>query len=329
MVTGRQYLTADHLGTTRVVTDTSGTPVERADYLPFGEQISVSGASLRYTFQSQSGYGFDSDVKVRFTGKERDAETGLDYFGARYLSSAQGRWMSPDWSSTPQAVPYADLKDPQTLNLYSYVRNNPLSRADLDGHDDDDAKKNAPQAAQGAAASAGTQATNDAAVRARYVQQASQLQPGDTAGRTAIKIEARADTSPGGQVVAETMRPMGQEASRVAGTVTKTSEGVNAAMETAGRAGPALMVVAVAASTYNVATAENKTRALAQEGGAWAGALSFGGLGAKGGAVVGAFIGGPVGAGVGAIVGGLGGGIVGGIVGSRAATSAYDLVNPK
>ena len=71
---------------------------------------------------------------VQFTGKERDAETGLDYFGARYFSSAQGRFTSPDWSATPQPIPYADLKDPQSLNLYSYVRNNPLAKADADGH---------------------------------------------------------------------------------------------------------------------------------------------------------------------------------------------------
>ena len=61
-------------------------------------------------------------------------ETGLDYFGARYLSSAQGRWTSPDWSDKPEPVPYADLSDPQTLNLYGYVRNNPLGLADADGH---------------------------------------------------------------------------------------------------------------------------------------------------------------------------------------------------
>jgi RHS repeat-associated protein len=77
---------------------------------------------------------YDSGVRSRSTGKERDAETGLDYFGARYFSSAQGRFTSPDWSATPQPVPYADLTDPQTLNLYSYVRNNPLSKADTDGH---------------------------------------------------------------------------------------------------------------------------------------------------------------------------------------------------
>jgi RHS repeat-associated protein len=70
----------------------------------------------------------------RCTSKERDAESGLDYFGARYFSSAQGRFTSPDWSAKPQPVPYADLSDPQTLNLYGYVRNNPLARTDPDGH---------------------------------------------------------------------------------------------------------------------------------------------------------------------------------------------------
>jgi hypothetical protein len=45
-----------------------------------------------------------------------------------------GRFMSPDWSAKAQAVPYAKLGDPQTLNLYGYVGNNPLSKADADGH---------------------------------------------------------------------------------------------------------------------------------------------------------------------------------------------------
>ena len=59
---------------------------------------------------------------------------GLDYFLARYYSGAQGRFMSPDWSADPQPVPYANLEYPQTLNLYSYAGNNPLSRTDPDGH---------------------------------------------------------------------------------------------------------------------------------------------------------------------------------------------------
>src|ERR1700743_1257181 len=72
----------------------------------------------------------------RSTGKERDAESGLDYFGARYLASSMGRFMSPDWAAKAEPVPYAKLDDPQSLNLYSYVRNNPLSNRDLDGHAD-------------------------------------------------------------------------------------------------------------------------------------------------------------------------------------------------
>jgi RHS repeat-associated protein len=70
----------------------------------------------------------------RFTGKERDTESGLDYFGARYYASNMGRFMSPDWADKPEAVPYSDLSNPQSLNLYGYVGNNPLSRADADGH---------------------------------------------------------------------------------------------------------------------------------------------------------------------------------------------------
>jgi RHS repeat-associated protein len=70
----------------------------------------------------------------RYTGKERDTESGLDYFGARYYASNMGRWMSPDWADKPEAVPYSHLDDPQSLNLYGYVLNNPLRKADLDGH---------------------------------------------------------------------------------------------------------------------------------------------------------------------------------------------------
>jgi RHS repeat-associated protein len=68
------------------------------------------------------------------TGKERDTESGNDYFGARYYASSMGRFMSPDWSAQEEPVPYAKLDDPQSLNLYAYVENNPLYRADPDGH---------------------------------------------------------------------------------------------------------------------------------------------------------------------------------------------------
>lgn len=71
----------------------------------------------------------------KFTGKERDTESGLDYFGARYYASSMGRFMSPDWSEDPDTIPYGDLSDPQTFNLYGYVTNNPLRRVDPTGHD--------------------------------------------------------------------------------------------------------------------------------------------------------------------------------------------------
>src|SRR6478609_1965130 len=66
----------------------------------------------------------------KFTGKKRDLETGLDYFGARYYSNGLGRWVSADWSATPVPVPYANFGDPQTLNLYGYVRGLPTAKAD-------------------------------------------------------------------------------------------------------------------------------------------------------------------------------------------------------
>ncbi len=67
-------------------------------------------------------------------GKERDPETNNDDFGARSYASAYGRFLSADWSSTPTPVPYANLTNPQTLNLYAMVSDNPESFADLDGH---------------------------------------------------------------------------------------------------------------------------------------------------------------------------------------------------
>jgi RHS repeat-associated protein len=79
----------------------------------------------------------------QFTGKERDSETGLDYFGAMYYSGAQGRFLTADWSSIPEPVPYANFDNLQTLNLYAYVNNNPLSFADADGHKLDCSGRNA------------------------------------------------------------------------------------------------------------------------------------------------------------------------------------------
>jgi RHS repeat-associated protein len=131
------YLSPDHLGTARMITNQNGNVVSRHDYLPFGGEIAANQAGRN----SQWGSGND-DINQKFTGKERDSESGLDYFGARYYGSAIGRFTSPDWSSTPEPIPYASLSNPQTLNQYAYVANNPLSRTDLNGHNWWDKLKN-------------------------------------------------------------------------------------------------------------------------------------------------------------------------------------------
>jgi RHS repeat-associated protein len=96
-------------------------------------------------------------MSLHFTGKERDAESGNDYFGARYYSSTVGRFMSPDWSVQVEPVPYAKLDDPQSLNLYAYVGNNPLRTVDPDGHDPAEILANS---SQGLNADVGINASN-------------------------------------------------------------------------------------------------------------------------------------------------------------------------
>ena len=84
------------------------------DYFPYGGEIPIiNNDSNRY----------------KFTGKERDAESGLDNFDVRYYGSSLGRFMKPD-----DPLVWIDQSNPQSLNLYAYGLNNPTSNAD-DGHD--------------------------------------------------------------------------------------------------------------------------------------------------------------------------------------------------
>ena len=68
-------------------------------------------------------------IGSRSTGKERDAESGLDYFGARYYGSNMGRFQTPDDGSDQ------NQSDPQSFNLYQYGRNNPVTNTDPTGND--------------------------------------------------------------------------------------------------------------------------------------------------------------------------------------------------
>jgi RHS repeat-associated protein len=131
-----EWLVTDQLGTPRMVIDQSGslTGVKRHDYLPFGEELSA-GVGLRNS--APLGYVSDS-VRQKFTGKERDAETRLDYFLARYYSPEQGRFTSPD-----PLMSSARAGNPQSWNRYAYVLSNPLNLVDPLGLQDtsDEEKK--------------------------------------------------------------------------------------------------------------------------------------------------------------------------------------------
>jgi RHS repeat-associated protein len=107
------YYHGDQIGSSRLLTAAGGWPVWQGTFLPFGEEYSPQITTNHY----------------KFTGKERDTESGLDNFGARYFGSSLGRFMSPDPPLLDQHI-----ADPQSWNLYSYVRNNPLSFVDPTGN---------------------------------------------------------------------------------------------------------------------------------------------------------------------------------------------------
>jgi RHS repeat-associated protein len=120
-----QWLISDQLGTPRMVIDKTGTlsNVKRHDYLPYGEELSA-GMGGRTTGQ---GYVSDS-VRQKFTGYERDGETRLDFAEARYCSSSQGRFTSPDPLGASMSA-----ADPQSFNRYAYTHNDPVNRTDPTG----------------------------------------------------------------------------------------------------------------------------------------------------------------------------------------------------
>jgi RHS repeat-associated protein len=114
---GTTYYHQDHLSVRLTTDGTSGSPtygqvLSQEGHFPFGELWYQSGPTNKWFF----------------TGKERDSESGNDYFGARYYASSMGRWMSPD-----ESLDGAIMELPQTWNKYSYEYNRPLYGTDPDG----------------------------------------------------------------------------------------------------------------------------------------------------------------------------------------------------
>jgi RHS repeat-associated protein len=127
-----RWLVTDHLGSTRMTAEGSGslTGMKRQDYLPFAEDLYAglrrNGANGQYGYEPPA-----STVRQKFTGYERDGETGLDYAQSRYFSNTQGRFTSTD----PLFIEMKRLPYPQAWNLYAHTRNNPLRYVDPDGLD--------------------------------------------------------------------------------------------------------------------------------------------------------------------------------------------------
>jgi len=113
---GTYFALNDWLGSKRVVTNYDGVEAQMCMNLPFGDELMCSAPDLS---------------EQHFTGQIHDQETGNDYFNARYYGSSTGRFLSPD----PSGLSYADPTNPQSLNLYSYVLNNPLRNIDPSGEE--------------------------------------------------------------------------------------------------------------------------------------------------------------------------------------------------
>jgi RHS repeat-associated protein len=125
---GLHFHFTNWLGSRRAQADYAGVMEQTCASLPYGD-------SLNCTLSIQN------PTEHHFTGKERDVESGNDYFGARYYASTMGRWLSPDWSAKVEPVPYAKIDDPQSFNLYGYVGNSPMGSIDIDGHQQQDEPK--------------------------------------------------------------------------------------------------------------------------------------------------------------------------------------------
>ena len=114
-----RYIHPDHLGSTNAVTDQNGSLVQLLDYYPYGA-----------TRVSTSSY--PTNEKRQYIDQFSDAQTGLNYLNARYYNSAQGQFLSEDpvfWEDPKQQ----NLQDPQSLNVYSYSTNNPITKKDPTG----------------------------------------------------------------------------------------------------------------------------------------------------------------------------------------------------
>ncbi len=113
------------MGSPRIVTDQLGAVVARHDYTGFGKDIAETLGATTGGRTSVQGYGASDEVRKQYTGYERDDESGLEFAQARYYNADHGRFTSPDPLTASMNV-----RNPQTLNRYSYVLNSPYKYTD-------------------------------------------------------------------------------------------------------------------------------------------------------------------------------------------------------
>jgi RHS repeat-associated protein len=112
------YLTQDHLGSPRIITDNVGKVIARKDFNAFGDET--------YTSQRTEQLGYKpEEIRQDYTGYQKDDESRLEFAQARYYNTKHGRFTSVD-----PLTASANVKDPQTFNLYSYAMNSPYKFTD-------------------------------------------------------------------------------------------------------------------------------------------------------------------------------------------------------
>jgi RHS repeat-associated protein len=197
------YYAEDFLGSSRAMVQASQTsPCFDADFYPFGGERDV------VTTCNVNAY--------KFEGKERDAETGNDDFGARYYSNRFGRWESADWSAVPAPVPYANLANPQTLNLYTMVEDDPETFADLDGH-------------QSPCPTHGTQDCGEARMRSEAAGNRAICEYGGTTVSCESLVNTQSKQTSSGQFVKDEALGMAKEAANTVISITNlVDDAINA-----------------------------------------------------------------------------------------------------
>jgi RHS repeat-associated protein len=123
------YMTSDHLGTPRIITDQTGQVKSRRDFMPFGEEIGVNTAQTPNRASIQA-YNASDNVRQKFTGYQKDNETKLDFAEARMYQNQHARFTAVD-----PLLASGKSANPQTFNRYIYVSNNPLTKIDPSGLD--------------------------------------------------------------------------------------------------------------------------------------------------------------------------------------------------